>query len=81
MWYSKAFGGKVEEHKQKIWAISRCNFAASDHEPVEALGVYRRDPRKHTDEPNLLPGLIEKVRAKKIGEQLRAMMRQGRRAR
>ena len=62
-----------------MWAISRCNFAAFDKEPVIDLGVYRRDPRKHADEPNLLPGLIEAAKAKAFKKEIQAIMGRGRR--
>jgi hypothetical protein len=68
MWFSKAFGGVIESHNQKLWAISRCNFAAGGGESVASLGVYRRDPRKHDDEPNLLPTLIAKAEAKQLAK-------------
>ena len=73
-WFSKAFGGKIESHKQKLWAVSRCNFAASDGQAVADLGVYKRDPSKHPDEPNLLPDMIAKAQRRQIAADVKKIM-------
>ena len=72
-WFSKAFDGKIEQHKQKMWAIFRCNVAASDGQMTCHLGVYKRDPSKHEDEPNLLPGLIAAAAFKGFAEDVKAI--------
>lgn len=60
--------------------MSRCNFAAARGEAVDALGVYAKNPEKHADAENLLPGLIEKARAAKFKADLRAMGQRRKRA-
>lgn len=73
-WFSKAFGGEVKRHEKKLWAISECNFAAHGGASVTDLGVYKRDPSKYPDEPNLLPALIAKAQVKRTGDQIRQIM-------
>lgn len=78
-WFSKAFDGKIERHQQKVWAIVRCNIArGAAGEAPENLGVYRRDPSKYPDEPNLLPGLIEEAQRKRLTKDLRTLMKRRR---
>jgi len=73
-WYSM-IRGDVNEHNGKLWAISACNIHGAGGVPVSEMGVYRRDPRKHPDEPNILPVEIEKTREKLLAQQIRQMMR------
>ena len=77
-WFSKAFDGTIKKHNRKVWAIARCNVAASDGQMICHLGVYKRDPSKHDDEPNLLPGLIAKAQVKQIIEDIKAIKRRAR---
>ncbi len=78
-WWTKANGGKVEEHKTKLDAEVRLNFAKNaGGEPLESLGLYKRNPEKYPDEPNLLPAMIEKHRTKELAKQLREMMKKPR---
>ena len=79
MWYSKV-KGEIEGHKQKLWAIFRCNFSVSmKMATVEECAIYKRDPRKHADEPDLLPALIEEARRRDFARQVKAIMGRGKR--
>ena len=74
-WFSKADGGKIEQHKQKLWAVFRCKVATTmSAEAVADLGVYKRDPSKFPDEPNLLPDMIAKAQSKKIAADIKSIM-------
>ena len=74
-WFSKAEGGKIEQHDKKLWALFRCKVAVTTtDETADALGVYKRDPSKYPDEPNLLPGIIAAAQSKKIGAQIKSIM-------
>ena len=77
-WFSKAFDGKIERHDQKMWAIFRCNVAASDGQMTCHLGVYKRDPLKYEGEPNLLPGLIAAAAFKGFAKDVKAIERRSR---
>lgn len=58
--------GEVEKHDGRqpmLAAAIRINFAVNvGSASVGDCGIYRRDPRKHEDEPNILPAKIEKAR-------------------
>mgnify|MGYP000060535283 FL=1 len=79
MWYSKV-KSEVEVHKQKLWAIFRCNFAVSAKSAtIEECALYKRDPRKYADEPDLLPAIIEEARRRDFARQPKAIMGRGKR--
>ena len=77
-WWSKV-GDVIERHdglRPKFAAAIRVNFAVNGGgAKVEDCGLYRRDPAKHPDEPNVLPGEIAKAQRKKMVEQIRGLMR------
>lgn len=64
-WWTKV-DGKVERHdgrKPKLGAAITLNFAINmGGVPTALCGLYRRDPTKYPDEPNLLPAEITKAR-------------------
>ncbi len=63
-WWTKV-GDEVERHKTKLDAGITLNLAAAlAGKAPSALGLYKRDPRKHPKEPNLLPELLAKIEAK-----------------
>lgn len=72
-WWTK-IRGEVKKHdgrSPKMAAAIELNFAhhVSDV-PHSEMGLYKRDPSKYPDEPNMLPAEMEKVRkrmAKKGG--------------
>ena len=78
-WFSKV-GDEVKEHDQKLWAIFACKVAVSmGTSKVEDCAIYKRNPAKYPDEPNLLPAMIEKERQKRLAEQIRSIMGKGKR--
>lgn len=58
--------GEIEKHdgqKPMMAAAIRVNFAVNlSKVPVEECGIYRRDPEKYPDEPDILPAKLEKAR-------------------
>ena len=78
-WFSKV-GDAVVEHKQKLWAIFACKVAVSmNTAKIEDCAIYKRDPAKYPDEPNLLPAMVEKERQKQLAAQIRSIMGKGKR--
>jgi len=69
-WWTKIVGGPldgVKKHGTKLEAVIEINFGRLDGKVVlKECGLYKRDPRKYPDEPNLLPTALE--RAKKRQE-------------
>lgn len=64
-WWSRV-GDVVEKHNRrspKFAAATRVSFAVGmGGARVADCGIYRRDPEKHPDEPNVLPEMMEKAR-------------------
>jgi len=61
-WWTKANGGVFERHDTQMSAAIRLNFAHTmGGEPVSELGLYRRDPSKYPDEPNVLSETLAKL--------------------
>ena len=67
-WWTKV-RDKVERHdgpRPKLAAAIRLNFEINGGEvPAEECGLYKRDPVKHPDAENLLPGEMAKARARR----------------
>lgn len=63
-WWSKV-DGIIEKHdgrKPKLEALIRINFAVNvGTAKVENAGLYRRDPVKNPEEPNILPDEMAKA--------------------
>ena len=59
----------VEKHsapQPMLAAAIRCNFAVNAGGiPLDRCGIYRRDPAKFPDEPNILPEQIAKAARRK----------------
>ncbi len=76
--------GKVEETRHdgkqpKMSAAIALNFARNvGGVPLEKLGLYKRDPSRFPDEPNLLPEMMRKLQEKAISSQLRTALRKPR---
>lgn len=82
-WWSRTPDGvkKHDGRKSKLAATIRLNLAGTmGGYPIESLGLYRRDPEKHPDEPNALPGMIAKEESKRLGAEIRAIMKSDRKA-
>lgn len=78
-WWTRV-NGTVKKHDQKFGAMVRINVTVGYGEAMaEECGLYRRDPEKHADEPNLLPGEIEKAQRKRLAAQIRGIMGKGKR--
>lgn len=59
--------GVIEKHdgqKPMFSAAARISFACAGGATVEQCAIYRRDPAKNPDEPNVLPEKLEKARRK-----------------
>ncbi len=70
---------KHDDRKPKLGAMITLNFARNIGEvPLEKLGLYKRDPEKYPDEPNVLAQMIEKEQTKRLAAQLREMMKKPR---
>lgn len=80
-WWTRV-GDKIEKHdgrKPKLDAAITLRFATSmDGVKIEDCGLYKRDPVKHPDEPNLLPEMAEKERTKRLAAEIKGMLRGGR---
>lgn len=77
-WWTKTPEG-VQKHdgrKPKLGAMIRLQFASTmGKHPLDSLGLYRRDPEQHPNEPNVLPAMIAKEESRRLGAELRDMMR------
>lgn len=55
-WWTTNARGRVEKHATKLDAGIRLLFARTlGGQALKDLGLYRRDPVEHPDEPNVLP--------------------------
>lgn len=79
-WYSRV-GDKIERHdgrRPKFAAVIRCTITVSmGVAKAEDCGIYRRDPAKYPDEPDVFAAMLEKAQARRDVEALRALMRKG----
>lgn len=80
-WWSRTSKG-VEKHagrQPKLSALIRLNFARNmGDDPLDALGLYRRDPAKHPDEPNVFAEIVQKAEAKALSDMLKGGKRRAR---
>lgn len=77
--WTKVRGWETEKHNgpsPMLSAMIRIRFATSmDSIAVGDCGIYRRDPEKHSDAPNLLPDMVEKARRADMRKQIRSIMK------
>lgn len=75
--------GKIEKHdgrQPKLWAIFRINVAHNvESIPLTSCALYKKDPERYPDTPDILPEELEKVRQKQMAKQLRQIMKGRRR--
>lgn len=70
-WWTK-IGGTLKKHDTKLAAGIALNFAVNvGGKRLQDCGLYRRDPSKYLDEPNLLPGEMAKAEDRALAAQLR----------
>jgi len=76
-WWSKV-NGEVEKHdgrRPQFAALIRINFARNlSGVPLDAMGLYRKDPEKHPDAENVLPAMVEAHEKREFAKQLKQIM-------
>lgn len=61
-YWSKVADDPIEKHDDLLSAGIRIRFAVKmGGIPVEQCAIYKRDPAKHPDEPDILPAQIRKA--------------------
>lgn len=71
MWWTK-INGKVEEHRVKIAALMTISGMTWGDAKVEECGLYKRNPSKYPEEPNLLPKELAKAQDREFARQIKA---------
>lgn len=83
-WWTKV-GDEIKKHdgrRPKFCAAIHLNFAVNlSGATLESCGLYKRDPAKHPDEPNMFPAMVEKARRAAMTKQIRSIMKGGKRGR
>ena len=65
-WWTRR-GAKIEKHSTKMKAAITVNFAhAMGGVALSDLGLYRRDPARYPDEPDVLPAELARVALRRV---------------
>lgn len=73
-------GDLLQKHdgiQPKMWALFRINVAVNGTSPgipISDCSMYRRDPSKYPNEPDILAAEMEAFRQKEFAKQVRKVM-------